>query len=57
MKCLNSDGSATYLLINWVEKKYTVCDEIEIKSISLNCFSKYILFAITAADVVPCGGP
>ena len=42
MECLHNDGSATYLLIIWVEKNYTFCNEIEIKSISLNCFSKYI---------------
>ena len=42
MESLHSDGSATYLLIIWVEKKYTFRNEIETKSIFLNCFSKYI---------------
>ena len=41
MESLHSDGSATYLLIIWVEKKYTFNNEIETKTISLNCFSKY----------------
>ena len=38
---LHSDGSATYLLIIWVEKNHTFNNEIETKTISLNCFSKY----------------
>ena len=37
-------GSATYLLIIWVEKNYTFRNEIETKTISLNCFSKYIWY-------------
>ena len=40
MESLHSDGSATYLLIIWVEN-----NEIETKTISLNCFSKYICVA------------
>ena len=42
MASLHSDGSATYLLIIWVEK-YTFCNEIETKTIYLNCFTKYTL--------------
>ena len=45
MESLHSDGSATYLLIIWVEKNYTFRNEIETKTISLNCFSKYKLLA------------
>ena len=40
MESLHSDDSATYLLIIWV-KKYTFSKEIETKTISLDCFSKY----------------
>ena len=38
MESLHSDGSATYLLIIWEEKNYTFSNEIETKTISLNCF-------------------
>ena len=43
MESLHSDDSATYLLINWAEKNDTFSNEIETKTISLNCFSKYII--------------
>ena len=46
MESLHSDGSATYLLIIWVEKNYTFRNEIETKAISLSCFSKYIIIHI-----------
>ena len=48
MESLYSDGSATYLLIIWVEKNYSFNNEIETKTISLNCFSKYISTEICA---------
>ena len=47
MESLHSNGSATYLLIIWVEKKYTFSNEIETKTISLNCFSKYSTIKLT----------
>ena len=40
MECLHSYGSAKYDYL--IRKKYTFCNEIKIKSIYLNCFSKYI---------------
>ena len=42
MESLHSDGSATCLLIIFGRKNYTFRNEIETKTISLNCFSKYI---------------
>ena len=36
MESLHSGGSATYLLIIWVEKNYTFSNKIETKTISLN---------------------
>ena len=42
MECLNSDGSATYLLIIVVEKSMPFAMTLlEISSISLNRFAKY----------------
>ena len=44
MESLHSDGSSTYIVsINYLGRKnYTFRNEIETKTISLNCFSKYI---------------
>ena len=51
MKSLHSDGSATYLLIIWVEKNYTFRNEIKTKNISLNCFSKYNKLSIVTIEI------
>ena len=50
IECLHSNGSATYLhCINYLGRKNdTFCNEIEIKSISLNCYSKYLLRRVEA---------
>ena len=51
MESLHSDGSATYLLIIWVEKIIPLGMKSKQKpSISLNCFSKYISLRLGTAE-------
>ena len=43
IESLHSDDSAIYLFTIWAEKNDIFSNEIETKTISLNCFSKYII--------------